>query len=445
MYFIVYFQIEALSLKYLSIFTISPQAFEEDHTNLRELSLSRNLLDEVPTDALAILHKLQKLDLSFNNISIIRNGSFLNLSSLTELILTGNQLHTIEDNGFSGVKSSLRYLRLNKNPSLKGSPQIAAFPQLSTLDLSQCSLGNLTMALTFGYRQISLSVLNLKNNNIHFIDPIAFQNADIKYLYLDDNHIQEICSGMFVTLKNMYSLYLSKNKINVISQDCFRNMSSLKVLDLSSNNLSRIINHAFIRLPNLLSLKLDDNTLNSLDVLTFVGLKSLTSLHLFQNQLDHISISTFQYLPKLRFLNLKRNLLLTLTTNVFDENFLNNGVLYIDGNPFNCDCGLVWFREHPFRINSMATCFSVASNQSFSLKTFPLYLCLNESMRTNQTLTNHTYFSNQETSNRAIPILYVITICSCLGLIFIITVIVAVIRRRASSGQPMDTSHPAST
>ena len=439
----VYFQIESLTLKYLSIFTISRQAFQEEvHTYLRKLSLSRNLLEEVPTDALAVLHKLQRLDLSYNNISIIRNGSFLNMSSLTELVLTSNQLHTIEDDGFSAVKSSLRYLRLNKNPSLKVSPKIAAFPQLFTMDLSQCSFENLTITLTLGYKRISLSILNLENNDIHFIDPIAFQNADVKYLYLNDNHIQEICSGMFVTLKNMYSLYLSKNKINVISRDCFRNMSSLKVLDLSFNNLSRIMNHAFIHLPNLLSLKLNDNTLNILDVLAFVGLKGLTSLHLFQNQLDHISISTFQYLPKLRFLNLRRNLLFTLTTNVFNENFLNNGALYIDGNPFNCDCGLIWFREHPFRINSMAKCLSVASNQIFSLKTFPLYLCLNESMTTNQTLTNLTSFSNQETSSRSIPILYVITICSFLGLIFIITVSDAVIRGKACFGQPMDTSHP---
>ena len=431
LYFIVYFQIEALSIKYLSIFTISPQAFQEDHTNLRELSLSRNLLDEVPTDALAILHKLQKLDLSFNNISIIRNGSFLNLSSLTELILTSNQLHTIEDDGFSGVKSSLRYLRLNNNSLLKSCPRTSAFPQLFSMDLSQCSIENLTM---YGDERSSMEILNLGNNNIYFIDQLAFQY--VVKLNLNDNHIHGICFGMFATLNIIREIILSRNRVNVISRDCFRNISSLKLLDLSSNNISDLHNHAFIGLPNLKTLAMRDNLLTSLGNSSFIGLVSLRTLILDLNHIHHISVFTFQCLPKLKRLYLQKNMLMILMASVFDNSFLNRGNLYIDGNPLNCNCEHIWFRNHPFHIGSKAKCFNLASNQSFSLTSFPLSLCLNESVSTTfQTLTTSANGTVQSTNQMHISLETIIVICSCFGLLFISIVSVAVIR--------LNLSHPA--
>ena len=354
--------------------------------------------------------------------------------------MTGNQLHSIESDGFIGENSALQYISLNHNPLLTGSPRFGSIPRLFSMDLSRCSFENLTSALIYNSKRLSLNIaiLTLSQNDILFIDQSAFLNIDIRTLYLDNNHIYDICSGIFDTLSTIRLIDLRRNRINVIAYDCFRNIPSLNILSLSSNNLTDIHSHAFIGLPNLQTLELGNNTISNLDNLTFVGLVNLDFLDLKQNLLTHIPVSTFQCLPRLNYLNLQNNFLQTLVADVFFGSFLTEGSLSIRGNPIKCDCGVIWLRDYRFSIEPKARCFDLTSYQNFSLKTFPLNLCPNEIMTTPFPI--FTNISNSTLQNifptgRRFDI--IIVTCSIFGSLFIITALVAIIKSLACSANPM--------
>ena len=354
-------------------------AFAGVHPYLKALSLSVNLLEEIPTEALAILHGLEELNLGFNKITAIRNDSLINLTSLTHLRLFANLLHTIEDGAFNGISSQLKYLELQKNPLLKEIPYFPPAPKIFSIDLEYCSIGNLTRPLVHDNQYMPLTLLRLSNNNIETINPTTFRNMSIITLILGFNQIRELRPGMFDAVYKTKQLQLNSNSIRVIPSGCFRTLYSLQLLALGSNQISEIHAHGFEGLGNLAILLLSNNQLSEIHNFTFLGIKNLQTLSLSHNRIRFITASAFLALSHLQDLDLQWNVLKTLATHMFAPEFFNNGLLDVKDNPLICDCSIVEFIQALARVTAKSSCFSFASNQSFILKSYTRQVCQNES------------------------------------------------------------------
>ncbi|KAM9761515.1 podocan [Menidia menidia] len=121
--------------------------------SLRLLRLKGNRLSSVPEGTLTGMHKLQKLVLSDNQLRLnsIYQGAWMELSALTTLDLSGNQLSHIP----SDLPESLEYLHLQSNrissvspAAFEGTPNIKGiflrFNRLSVESLDESSFGHLS-------------------------------------------------------------------------------------------------------------------------------------------------------------------------------------------------------------------------------------------------------------------------------------------------------------
>ena len=83
-------------------------------------------------------------------------------------------------------------------------------------------------------------ILKLMRNKISSLDEIPFDSLrNLKFLYLDENQIEEIKGRHFEKLNKLEYLSLSKNKISSLDDDVFDSLVNLKRLDLDENLLRR--------------------------------------------------------------------------------------------------------------------------------------------------------------------------------------------------------------
>ena len=419
----VLFQVQFLSVRRLFMREVSSLAFDGLQSSLRELSLSFNLLEDVPTLSLSILTGLTHLDLSSNKLTLMATDSFVNMSSLQYLNLHGNLLHTIEDGAFNGASSTLKLLRLYKNPLLKELPSFKVFKQSMSIEAYGCSIENLTQAFTHDNQNVALLVLMLDQNDIRVINPITFRNLSISSLYLDNNYIEDICSGQFHDLDKIKRLGLGHNSLSIISRECFSNMSSLRQLTLESNYISEV--HGFDGLGSLELLNLAHNQLTSINNFTFTGITKLKMLMLSYNQIRFISAFAFQRLPNLHFLNLRANMLTALATDMFPFGFIRAGQLNVAENPLQCDCSIAGFEKVAVHVTAESVCFSETSNKSYHLKTYTWQACLNDSMNLDTQTQRFNTSISEEPTLVPLPVdnqiqNVVIIFCSIVGTLFIL-------------------------
>lgn len=106
--------LQKLFLSECKISYIADEAFAQ-LTNLIELDLSHNFIQQVPTKSLEPLrHSLRKLSLAYNSIHVLDSAAFSSLTKLSSLDLSNNQLSQMRTNSFYGL-SELRELKLNEN------------------------------------------------------------------------------------------------------------------------------------------------------------------------------------------------------------------------------------------------------------------------------------------------------------------------------------------
>ena len=142
--------------------------------------------------------------------------------------------------------------------------------------------------------------LDLRFNNISLIEPDAFEGLDSLYtLWLSNNSLQMLTSGMFQQLKNLEKLYLTGNRISSIEANSFSGLQKLLTLDLSDNLLSSLVGGSLSELTALKELHIDGNRFTTLD-----------------------AIDAFQDLPRPLTLAVSKPSSSESTGNIFDCNYL---------------------------------------------------------------------------------------------------------------------------
>jgi insulin-like growth factor-binding protein complex acid labile subunit len=210
--------------------------------NLQELDISHNPLSNVFTKLLMPLEKLEYLNMGYSNLSYIGPDTFSKMTSMKRLILSGNDLLSL-DAGLFGNLTQLTILELELCGLKRPLNSKAFFKNLTYMDLREIKLGgNPLITPTSGPlfpKQLSqVTILDLSNCNISLLNYDAFKNT-----------------------QNITDLNLAGNRIssNNDSLVFLERLSQLEKINLSNNNLTTIDPQIFVSNPKIHSLNLIGN------------------------------------------------------------------------------------------------------------------------------------------------------------------------------------------
>ncbi|XP_072454828.1 leucine-rich repeats and immunoglobulin-like domains protein 1 isoform X2 [Notamacropus eugenii] len=378
-----------LNLSNNKLTDVNPAAFEnlvklqEVHLNNNELTvipslgtassrilslyLQHNKIRSIEGSQLKPYISLQTLDLSFNNVTEVRNTCFPHGLHIKELHLGSNRISTLEPGAFDSLSRSLLTLRLNKNRITQLPAKAFKLPRLTQLELNRNRI-RLIEGLTFQGLD-NLDVLKLQRNNISQLTDGAFWGlSKMQVLHLEYNSLTEVNSGSLYGLTALHQLHLSNNAISRINRDGWRfcqklhelilsfnnltrldeeilaDLSTLQILRLNHNSISHIAEGAFKGLKNLRVLDLNHNEISGTIEDTsgaFTGLDSLNKLTLFGNKIKSVAKRAFSGLEGLEHLNLGENAIRSIQFDAFAK-MKNLKELHINSDSFLCDCHLKW-------------------------------------------------------------------------------------------------------
>ncbi|XP_030068510.1 toll-like receptor 13 [Microcaecilia unicolor] len=334
------------------------------------LNVSHNNITQLTRGSFRHLQELVLLRLDFNNLEMIYDGAFENLTSLRTLNISSNTIANLSQGAFRGL-GNLSLLLLQNNKLLQiQEGTFHLLESLATLDLSfnllgnfndvvhsLSSLKNLRILNLCGNRLSSLehvaefprslSNLSLCNNNLSVIDSRPDLFGDVRYLDLSYNHI-ETSTLVKVNLRNVTYLLLANNlgldifmvlqsriinphnidysglglnNKHKLSQLCEGLMGkTVQTLSLHNNSIRTLEKDTFTRCPGIKTLDLSRNVLRRIDCLVFVkkrhDLEVLIVEHNLLNRLVSCSRVSLKF-KRLRYISLKFNRILTVADAAF--------------------------------------------------------------------------------------------------------------------------------
>lgn len=308
---------------------------------IKYLSLSRNVIRELPPGSFQMFRNMRFLDLSGNSLAVINADIFSGLeTSLKELRvshnkitgvgsiplalkklkvfdLSDNDIVDIPRNAFIGL-DNLVYLNLSRNIHLGPLPAtiFQTLTKLKTIDLSMTGLKTLPIEL-FANAQ-DLEVIILRNNGIQEIGDGTFANLrNITSIDLSYNNIMSIRASAFVNLMSIRKLILKGNQLSAFKGEFFNTGTGLEEIDISDNQLSYLFPSSFRIHPRLRRLIITNNKFNFFPSELIASLQYLEYVDLSGNQLKTVDELDFARLPRLRVLLMGRNELETLSEMAF--------------------------------------------------------------------------------------------------------------------------------
>ena len=305
--------------------------------------LDRNRLDTRDLRGLELMSNLTVLDISANHLYSLESWG-LSLPNLYYLSLDRNELEYLHNCTFRGFRR-LRVLSVSHNNiELMHNDAFCGLQELTNLDMSRNRIYEVTPYL---FRHTaSLEYLDLQENNIHNLRRGDFTYlSHLHTLYLNNNHLKHLQDSAFTGLEGLQQLYLQDNPLNVIPSQPLRQFRALELLDLSNTRVSllkrgclRDVNVTFLRLRRITELHLVEKG-------AFKHMLHLRTLELADNPfLTHLDIDSLSDLPFLEILHLNNNSLTSLDQGTIAA-LPSLEELHLYGNPFYCDCAILWLRD----------------------------------------------------------------------------------------------------
>ncbi|CAL8312903.1 unnamed protein product [Merluccius merluccius] len=352
---------------------ISENAFQSLR-QLNNLTIKHNYLSSVP-HAIRNVSKLLKLDLSFNDISVLGCDDFDNMTSLRILHLNNNHFWALKDCVFKDLVN-LKHLELQSNSitMLNGAFK-KNMPNLQVLKLFNNQLAVLRRGEFEALK--SLQILSLNDNKLKTLKEGAFHGlSNLTYLTLASNELQNssITNTVFRDLTALKTLHIMNNHMKYKSEKPIRNppfaelsqldtllissqrsrlqswlpqnflqgLTNLSKLNIKSGQLKSLHPHTFNYTPNLNVLYFSSNDFTDIPYNLFSPIQKLKSLYISRMSLWSLDFLLDANLTELKFLQVRKN-----AFSVIREPVMKSlpAIAYLDmqGNGFTCDCDNAWF------------------------------------------------------------------------------------------------------
>jgi len=221
-----------------------------------------------------------------------------------------------------------------------------------------------------------LKFLDVSGNRINHLDVEAFQTTPrLANLLLQNNEITEIVAGSFENLNGLRHLNLAGNKISTIDDGTFRGLDRVEDITLDDNEISALPPIAFNNTPRLSTLTARRNLVRIVDLTLVDFARRVRHLDLAQNLVssvvlpDPVTVNSVvtekptsaatntTARPAVRHggfetLSLVDNLLESVDERITSmvrmplrsgpHRGTGGGTLRLHGNPWACDCRLLW-------------------------------------------------------------------------------------------------------
>ncbi|KAM3960078.1 tsukushi [Aphomia sociella] len=294
----------SLDLTSSNLETIQRSALLHSNT-LRELYLNRNNITEIAVTAFD-LPELKVLDLSNNNLQHIDKEVFRNMNKLEYL--------NVANNKFTSVTGLALHHLNNLNEVLFDFNKLG--PSMMEINVYD----NRDLGLSDKIKSLSVRGVGLSTIADNFLTDMY----DLRKLIISDNNILEI-PELPTTLEY---LDISNNPIRVISEEDFLNVPGLRELKLNNLLIKEVPAYTFSSLPTLLNLQLERNR----------NLTQFSSLAFGRDVLEDADDFIMEKL------SLRGSRLSTLGEELI-EPFGQLFQLDLQGNPWICDCRLLWVKK----------------------------------------------------------------------------------------------------
>ncbi|CAG4947894.1 unnamed protein product [Colias eurytheme] len=234
---------------------------------------------------------LSYVNLKGNNVSIsISKSTFAGLVNVTELNFYNQSITSLEENAFSSM-TSLLHLNLSVN-------------RINSIDNSSFSLDNKLLTLDLSYNKISQ------------IDFLRYSLQNLTDLFLNNNKLTILASGLFskqvllkrldvsmnnivfiepssLPLKNLQYLNIAGNSLTgPVKKDTFSPAQYLRFLDIYNFNLTKIEKQAFVQMPVVTRINISHNAISDIDPDNFNGTNNLYSLDISYNNLTNFDVKS---------------------------------------------------------------------------------------------------------------------------------------------------------
>ncbi|KAM9346827.1 toll-like receptor 7 [Symphorus nematophorus] len=276
---------------------------------LRCLNLSGNAMSQsLNGSEFTYLTKLKYLDFSSNRLDLLYSTAFKELKSLVILDISNNN-HYFESEGlthmlnFTKNLKNLKVLMMNHNKISTSTNTELESQSLERLEFRDNRLDLLwrdgdTRYVNYFKKLLNLTVLDISNNNLHYIPPPVF-------------------SGLPDRLSE---LYIKNNKLNSFDWENLQLLQFLRVLDLGGNSLTTV--------PLMLS----------------NCAKSLKKLILHKNKIVQLTPDFLKNAYKLKHLDLSYNYIQHIEKSSFPDDVVKEmDKLLLHRNKFLCSCNATWF------------------------------------------------------------------------------------------------------
>lgn len=183
---------------------------------LEVLKVNYNLLNNLTSSTFQNMSHLVELHLEGNKLEELHDGVFSALTNLSVLNLRGNLLTSFSDKVFGFEPSSLKELNLRSNRLAELWP-LSSLASLTDLILSANQLSNLPEQL---FRNVSaLENLDLSENQLPSLPEGIFKGlVNIKELHLHHNNLTQVQARLFEDQGLLQRLDLSHNQLEVLPE-----------------------------------------------------------------------------------------------------------------------------------------------------------------------------------------------------------------------------------
>ena len=291
---------------------------------LNKFTLNNMKISHFKSEWTSILHNLNHLSVSSNNLKELDPTLFNSSKNLISLDLTNNNLSDLDKlfDALKPLEAKIKVLKLGGNYFEK----LSYFPNFTNLEY-----------------------LDLSNNRITHLDENSFANLTrLNYLYLETNLLTYLPDKIFDKCENLLTLKLNNNKLSQIPK--IVKLSKLQRLDLSNQNghLKIISNYAFersVKLFSSLGLNLQSNDIETFSSRAFCSRYSnVIEIHDL-----NLSYNSYQHMNKCLLKQLNSTMVSRIYLRILPKEFHSRTIVQV------CDCHLMKFLDVN-KINLIGEC-----------------------------------------------------------------------------------------